>query len=80
MDEDTLKRAGTDEAKKILRDNTQQAIDEGVFGVPSITIDDEVFWGYDSFAHLARYLEGYDPLDSQKIDRWLSLPVGASRT
>ena len=48
--------------------------------MPSITIDDEVFWGYDSFAHLARYLEGDDPLDSQKIERWLSLPVGASRT
>ena len=79
MDEDTLKRAGTEEAKKILRDNTQQAIDEGVFGVPSITIDDEVFWGYDSFAHLSRYLEGNDPLDNGKIEKWLSLPVGASR-
>src|SRR5690606_25965600 len=79
MDEDTLRRAGTEEAKSILRDNTDAAIEEGVFGVPSVTVEGEVFWGLDSFPHLERYLAGQDPVEPSQLERWESLPATASR-
>jgi 2-hydroxychromene-2-carboxylate isomerase len=79
MDEDTLRRATSAEAKQKLRDNTQEAISEGVFGVPSISVEGEVFWGLDSFAHLERYLAGQDPLDQELMNKWESLPASASR-
>jgi 2-hydroxychromene-2-carboxylate isomerase len=80
MDEDTRRRAATDEAKQLLRLNTQQALEEGVFGVPSMTVDGEVFWGLDSFPHLEQYLAGEDPLDQVQLKKWESLPASATRT
>lgn len=80
VDEDTLRRAESDEAKQLLRDNTQQAIKEGVFGVPSMTVGEEVFWGLDSFPHLERYLQGEDPLCQDRLAEWESLPASARRT
>lgn len=79
MDEDTLHQATTDEAKLILRDNTQRAIEEGVFGVPSITVGGEVFWGLDSFPHVEQFLAGQDPVDQDLLKEWESLPASASR-
>jgi hypothetical protein len=34
-----------------------------VFGVPTMEIGDELFWGYDDFPYLELYLAGRDPLD-----------------
>jgi len=79
MDEDTRMRADTEEAKQLLRYNTQQAMDEGVFGVPSITVEGEVFWGLDSFPHLERYLDGQDPLNPDLLTQWETLPASAKR-
>ena len=79
MDEDTLRQATTDMAKQRLKDNTQEAIDAGVFGVPSINVEGEIFWGLDSFRHLERYLLGRDPLDPELLAKWESLPASASR-
>jgi 2-hydroxychromene-2-carboxylate isomerase len=36
------------QAKAILRENTDNAIHRNVFGVPTILVDDELFWGVDS--------------------------------
>ncbi len=36
------------EVKQQLRQNTEDAIDAGVFGVPSIIADDHLFWGFDA--------------------------------
>jgi 2-hydroxychromene-2-carboxylate isomerase len=79
MDEDTLRRATTKEAKQKLKDSTQEAIEAGVFGVPSINVEGEIFWGLDSFHHLERYLAGQDPLDQALLTKWESLPASASR-
>ena len=79
MDEDTLRQATTDEAKHRLKDYTSEAIEAGVFGVPSVRVEKEVFWGLDSFAHLERYLSGSDPLDQDALDRWESLPASVVR-
>lgn len=42
-----LKAADMDEIKGHLRANTDEAIDRGLFGAPSFTIGDELFWGDD---------------------------------
>jgi 2-hydroxychromene-2-carboxylate isomerase len=35
--------------KQRLRQNTEWAITQGIFGVPTFLIGDEIFWGHDSF-------------------------------
>jgi 2-hydroxychromene-2-carboxylate isomerase len=42
-----LKAAETETVKNGLRDATDRAAERGVFGVPSLVVDDEVFWGDD---------------------------------
>jgi 2-hydroxychromene-2-carboxylate isomerase len=41
------KAAGTRGVKDGLREATEEAAELGVFGVPSLVVDDEVFWGDD---------------------------------
>lgn len=79
MDADTLRQATKKEAKERLKALTQEAIERGIFGVPTMAIGEELFWGLDSFAHLERYLEGKDPVDSKLAERWESLPASATR-
>ncbi|UCE85795.1 MAG: DsbA family protein [Deltaproteobacteria bacterium] len=49
-----LARAQSDELESRLRADTQAAIERGVFGVPTLFVGDEMFWGNDRF-ELARY-------------------------
>ena len=46
----------SEEVKAQLREATQAAIDAGVFGVPSIAVDDKLFWGQDALPMLRDYL------------------------
>ena len=48
------------EVKDRLRSNTDAAIAAGVFGVPTVTVDEQVFWGLDALRMLRAYLQG-DP-------------------
>jgi len=45
--EDTLNTSQTTEIKAELRDNTEAAQARGLFGAPSFTVGDELFWGDD---------------------------------
>jgi 2-hydroxychromene-2-carboxylate isomerase len=51
---------GSDEVKAQLKANTDEALALGVFGVPTLVVDDKVFWGLDALPMLAAYLSG-DP-------------------
>ena len=42
-----LAAAGSDEAKARLRQNTERAVELGIFGAPSFVVDGELFWGND---------------------------------
>jgi 2-hydroxychromene-2-carboxylate isomerase len=64
---DLVARAETGEAKERLRRQTDDAIAVGVFGVPTMIVGTELFWGYDDFPHLQRYLAGQDPLDPAAV-------------
>ena len=46
------------EVKQRLQSNTQEAIAQGVFGVPSFVVDDKLFWGQDALPMLRAYLMG----------------------
>jgi 2-hydroxychromene-2-carboxylate isomerase len=59
--------AQTPESKARLRAQTDQAISAGVFGVPSMLVGEELFWGYDDFPYLELHLAGKDPLDPEKL-------------
>jgi len=63
------------ETKERLRRQTDDAIARGVFGVPSMEIGDELFWGYDDFPYLELFLAGKDPLDPAVWQKWF----GAAR-
>lgn len=77
-DADTLQK--TDEAKTTLRQNTERALSLGVFGVPSMLVEGELFWGFDSFPHIRQFMAGQDPVDPKLIERWENLPASAQRT
>jgi len=48
----------SDEIKARLRQNTDEAIATGVFGVPAFSVDDKLFWGFDALPMLRNYLRG----------------------
>ena len=54
--------------KELLINETSFAIEKGVFGVPTIIIDDNLFWGNDQMDHIELLLEGRDPLDREKLN------------
>ena len=49
-----LEAAGDPGVKLALREATQAAYDRGVFGVPTIAVGDELFWGDDRLDDAAR--------------------------
>ena len=50
----------SDEVKAQLKAHTDEAIDMGVFGVPTLLVDGKLFWGLDSLPMLRAYLDGDD--------------------
>ena len=54
--------------KELLINETSYAIEKGVFGVPTIIIDDNLFWGNDQMDHIELLLDGKDPLDRERLN------------
>ena len=44
--------------KAQLKAHTEEAIARGLFGVPTLAVDDKLFWGFDALPMLRAYLEG----------------------
>ena len=65
--------------KSALRSNTDEAIAVGVFGVPTIAVEKELFWGYDMTDMAIDYLR--DPLafEDPEMQRISNLPIGIER-
>jgi 2-hydroxychromene-2-carboxylate isomerase len=74
-----VEAAGKESAKAALRQQTEAAIAARVFGVPTMIVDGELFWGYDSFGHLEDFLKGEDPLLPRDLERWAGVPASAGR-
>jgi 2-hydroxychromene-2-carboxylate isomerase len=67
------------EVKDELRSNTDQAIARGVFGVPTLAIGDELFWGADATGMAADYVAAGCRFNDPEYARVATLPVGATR-
>ncbi|MGB8329873.1 MAG: 2-hydroxychromene-2-carboxylate isomerase [Polyangiales bacterium] len=76
---DALGRMTAPAIKQKLWDASQEAIALGVFGVPTMIVDGELFWGTDSFGHLARFLAGDDPVRPEDMKRWSAVHASAKR-
>jgi 2-hydroxychromene-2-carboxylate isomerase len=74
-----LERAASSDAKDRLRSVTQDAIAAGAFGVPTMLVDGERFWGVDSLPLLERFLDGERVMDAERIERWRRLVPSATR-
>ena len=77
---DALERMRDPATKQRLFGANDEAIARGVFGVPTMIVDGELFWGTDSFAHLERFLAGEDPMRPEDLERWAAIPASARRT
>ncbi len=74
-----VEAASAQEAKDRVRVETEKAITSGAFGVPTMIVDGELFWGADSIPHLEAHLRGDDPANRDRLKMFTEIPVGASR-
>lgn len=65
--------------KQALRRNTDQALQAGVFGVPTLAIGEALFWGNDAHAFALEALRDPALLDDEEMRRLAALPVGVRR-
>jgi 2-hydroxychromene-2-carboxylate isomerase len=78
--EELYEKSFSKEARQELKRNTQEAIAQGVFGVPTFVVGNELFWGNDSLTELQAFLQGEDLLDRNKLaDLLASTPRAASQ-
>ena len=66
--------------KQRLRDNTLWASSRGVFGVPTLVIGEELFWGQDAIDMALDYLARPQGFADSEMRRIESLPIAAART
>ena len=65
--------------KEQLRRNTDEAISRGVFGVPTLAIGDELFWGADATEMARDYVAAGCRYDDPEYARVAALPAGVTR-
>jgi 2-hydroxychromene-2-carboxylate isomerase len=65
--------------KQRLRDNTAWASARGVFGVPTLVIGEELFWGHDAFDMALEYLRHPDAFRDPDMQAADTLPIGVTR-
>jgi 2-hydroxychromene-2-carboxylate isomerase len=65
--------------KDELHRNGEEALALGVFGVPTLSIDGELFWGYDATDMALDYLRDPVAFMSAEMRRVDDIPVGAAR-
>jgi 2-hydroxychromene-2-carboxylate isomerase len=63
-----------------LKNNTEDAIGKGVFGVPSFAVDDKLFWGLDALPMLRDYLQGNVWFEGADWENACQVAVGVIRS
>jgi 2-hydroxychromene-2-carboxylate isomerase len=66
--------------KNTLRTNTESAIADGVFGVPTFLLRGETFWGDDATEMMLNYLNNPSLFDTAEMERISNMPMGLART
>jgi len=54
-----------EDVKAELKTNTDAALAQGLFGVPTMAVDGKLFWGFDALPMLRAYLDGDAWFDAQ---------------
>lgn len=73
------RKVNGDEVKAQLKRNTDEAIAQGVFGVPAFVVDGKLFWGLDALPMLRAYLLGDAWFDSPGWDAGANVRAGIQR-
>ena len=76
---DANDRVASPAIKSALRANTEEAIARGVFGVPTIAVEKELFWGYDMTDMAMAYLRDPAAFEDEEMQRASNIPVGIER-
>lgn len=63
-------------ARKIIKSNISDAVGAGVFGVPSLKIEDEVFWGLDSLDDVRAKLNNNEIDINLEFNRFVKILEG----
>lgn len=67
------------DTKAVLRANTEEAIAAKLFGVPTLRIGDESFWGLDALPMARAYLADPEMFDTGEMLRVATMDVSSSR-
>ena len=67
------------ETKARLRANTEAAVKAGLFGVPTLQIGNELFWGADALPMARAYLDNPDMFESEEMRGLASLTASSMR-
>jgi 2-hydroxychromene-2-carboxylate isomerase len=67
------------QVKQTLIDNTAAAAAQGVFGVPTLAVRGQNFWGSDTIAWLNAYVDDPRMFESGEMQRASAIEVGATR-
>ena len=70
----------SDTVKNVLRQNTEQAVAVGVYGVPTFAVDTELFWGFDRTDMLLEYLNNPAMMQTPEMQRLTDVPKAAERS
>ena len=72
-------RIAEQSVKDVLTANTSAAAAANIFGVPSVELDGEIFWGVDSIEMLEDFLRDPAFFRSDEMRRVAALPIGTAR-
>jgi 2-hydroxychromene-2-carboxylate isomerase len=72
-------RLSDPQIKDRLRQNTEEAVQRGVFGVPSLVVDGEVFWGADAFDFAKAFISDPTAVRNDEMRRVDAIPAAAAR-
>ena len=70
----------SDWVKNALRQNTEQAVAAGVYGVPTFSVESELFWGFDRTDMLLEYLNNPAMMQTPEMQRLTDVPKAAERS
>jgi len=68
-----------DEAKALLKNNTDEAISKGVFGVSAFEVDGKIFWGLDALPMLRSFLLGEAWFAGEDWENVSKVSIGIAR-
>ena len=77
--DDVASAIARDDVKAELRANTEAALAAGVFGVPTLRIGGELFWGNDATALIEDWLDKPSRFDAPEYRRIATLPRAIER-